>query len=119
MTEQKHTEGPWCARQIGGDRLHWRVLAGVAPGELGFGGPDTIVIADFYGVHAEANAALIASAPALLDALRDAVAAAESDHGGCDLDSDEVCWNEESPTFEQHERIRGWREAIRLATEGA
>lgn len=125
MTD-KHTPGPWYARQIDTGGLHWRVLAGVEPGAPGFGGPDSIIIADFYGEHAEASSRLIAAAPALLDALREMADELES---VCTCNAslaEEVLegtgihpWECECPEPWASALITKAREAIRLATEEA
>lgn len=61
MSEQKHTPGPWVARQIAGVGL---------PGQIGYAidfNADQEQVVDF--VYEEADAKLIAAAPDLLEVL--------------------------------------------------
>jgi hypothetical protein len=65
MTEQKHTPGPWMARQIGGQGF---------PGQIGWAidyNQDQEQVVDF--VYEEADAKLIAASPALLAAAKKTV----------------------------------------------
>jgi len=76
MSEQKHTPGPWIARQVGGPGF---------PGQIGYAidfNADQEQVVDF--VYEEADAHLIAAAPDLLAALRyalEALAHCKADKG--------------------------------------
>lgn len=72
-----HTPGPWSYRQA--DRIsHGRAIRGAMVLRVKKGG--TTVVADLTGPDSDANARLMAAAPELLDALREAYAAMEPMH---------------------------------------
>ncbi len=93
MTAAKHTPGPWYA--IGPDVYK----------DL-FGKQYPVAACDDWSDDTEHNARLIAAAPELLDALRDAMQAVEVFHGP-------IAWE----VFRDHSpEMKRWRAAIAKAT---
>ena len=68
MSETKHTPGPWVADDNEGFSM-WKIYSRMSPSGSGVQGSR---VADVIGdsAEADANAALIAAAPELLEALR-------------------------------------------------
>ncbi len=104
MSAAKHTPGPWYVSKRNPLRVIEsgpRALTLATVGTNGHG-----VTAEGAQAEAEANARLIAAAPELLDALRDAMQAVEVFHGP-------IAWE----VFRDHSpEMKRWRAAIAKAT---